>query len=740
MPMEDVLRLRVELDQAELGGDLAQLRSTVASSIGGGALVGGTPGTVAGGHPSSDGSVFWGLGMAAQQMYGDMGFAAGFTGNLASTTLQAGGGVARAARDMFVGPGAPQQGPGFTALDWAFYSALGGPNSRMSPHMTPGQSAIAAADPFSGPYGFEEELMKAQIRGVGIDWSAGMAGAGIGSAIGSAILPFGGSLVGGVLGYMGGSTVGSWISDPHIQRLQEQTGVAKYYNMGLGEFQANTSGYSPESSWLGDFARDKFGWLAAPSAPYWMSDATMRLGGEGIWRSLAESGLVGRFTPRNNLAAMMQTGAPVKAVELFNTRLGIGDFGSATDYLSSFIGDVARPDRALGKMVDMYGKYIWEPGTALDTAVSGQEFSDLAGAAFAAMSDPNVPTGMAETAGVSAMIMGRAVMDDRDGLGTRYSTRGFVQATADAVGGLFDSGVGGGIIQLAAALVVTGGMTPEEAISGAASGMRPGHIDNQSAAEIQMKTSELKGNILNGSELLRTVGELYHSRFGIGDSPQGAAVWFLHMKAGVPYQMAIDTASKLWGHSATVKEALDNARVVPAAGALNVGNLGEESYQAVMGAYRTSRGGSPGQYLHKIGSAEHAAQSVADWKSFLGDATEFEIMRDGSISSEELGEYLKGLDIRNTGQMSTFVGGRLDKLASSIGIDFPAQTRLGIINAFSAAYKQHYKPLAESGAFDLSTARAALEAAKMIQEGASILVESLSTKASASQPGGGTRR
>ena len=94
MAIDETLRLKVELDQSELGSELASIRTNVASA----ASVAPASDQIvtSGGHPSQRDSIFWGLGAAAQQMSGDISSAASYASNIAATGLQTGVAVSQA--------------------------------------------------------------------------------------------------------------------------------------------------------------------------------------------------------------------------------------------------------------------------------------------------------------------------------------------------------------------------------------------------------------------------------------------------------------------------------------------------------------------------------------------------------------------------------------------------------------------------------------------------------------------
>jgi hypothetical protein len=85
--IEDTLRLKVELDQSNLGSELASIRSNVATAITPSA---GSSQEDPGGHPTNKDSLFWGLGIAAKQLAGDVQGAVAYTGGMVTDSLRTG--------------------------------------------------------------------------------------------------------------------------------------------------------------------------------------------------------------------------------------------------------------------------------------------------------------------------------------------------------------------------------------------------------------------------------------------------------------------------------------------------------------------------------------------------------------------------------------------------------------------------------------------------------------------------
>ena len=222
MAIEETLRLKVELDQSELGSELASIRTSVSSAASvqpaSSVSEGGN-----GGHPSQRDSIFWGLGAATQQMTGDITSAASYANNVVATSLQTGAAVSQAFS------GSQSFSPGYVSptgnapVQMGFGGALSqsifGGNA--APSMSENQSDAMASEYFGNRFsGLSGDITGAQtgqaFAGAGGFW----AGAAIGSAFGG--LP--GAIVGGIAGTVLGETVLSG-GTRRLEDMQTLTGI-----------------------------------------------------------------------------------------------------------------------------------------------------------------------------------------------------------------------------------------------------------------------------------------------------------------------------------------------------------------------------------------------------------------------------------------------------------------------------------------------------------------------------------
>ena len=214
MAIDETLRLKVELDQSELGSELASIRTNVASA----ASVAPASDQIvtSGGHPSQRDSIFWGLGAAVQQMSGDISSAASYASNIAATGLQTGAAVSQAfSGSQTFSPGYISP-TGNTPVQMGFGGALSqtvfGGNA--APFLSENQSDALSSQYFSSRFsGMRGDITKAQVGGAFGGAAAFWAGGTAGSAIGGP--------VGGLIGGIGSMLLSETVFSGGGQRLED---------------------------------------------------------------------------------------------------------------------------------------------------------------------------------------------------------------------------------------------------------------------------------------------------------------------------------------------------------------------------------------------------------------------------------------------------------------------------------------------------------------------------------------
>jgi hypothetical protein len=439
--IEETLRLKVELDQSELGSELASIRTSVSSAASvqpeASVSAGGN-----GGHPTQRDSIFWGLGAAAQQMTGDITSAASYANNVVATSLQTGAAVSQAfSGTQSFSPGyisptgnAPVQMGFGGALSQSIFGGNAAPS--MSENQSDAMASQYWGNRFSGLGGAITGAQTGQaFASAGGFW----AGAAIGGAIGN--IP--GAIIGGIAGTVLGETVLSG-GTRRLEDIQTLTGLgmsrsAAQNVMGGGYWDGVGDSLSTGFG-LFDYSKDHL--AGAFQDGMEINGRTYK--GAALAGVLLDKGL-GDMTASNLSVGQLGMNALV-------TRTGMG-MGDAAEYMKSISGAGSQGIETLSAVMGMLG-------TGNEVGMNTRFQNQIMGGMMQSASNSLMTQGhsAAISAGANYAAAGYSLADNNPEMRGVNSAVSRIGAMGDAGTGFSRTAYGQGTMAMAAAYMTVNGL------------------------------------------------------------------------------------------------------------------------------------------------------------------------------------------------------------------------------------------------------------------------------------------
>lgn len=528
MALEDTLKLKVELDQSDLGLEIANIRENIAAAA--------TPmqepavSNISGAHPSNKESIFWGLGAAAQQMGGDFSQATGFAGNIAQSVLATGavvGQVARGDNPYYAPYQSPfantpiQLGPGGAIKNQLFGSSV-------APFLSDRQSDQVSSQYFSNVFSGTSGTILGAEMGVGAAQAGLWAVPGIGIAT----------------GLLGGAVLGM-AAQPGLDRLGD---IQTLQNLGLSRGDATATmgggfwaGIGSGMSSLNPFNNNK-----EHLAGVW-SDGINVNGRQ--YTGLAAAGMLLDQGQMNVSGAGIQAG--MLAMNELVTRTGM-DLGSASQLVNGFSAPGALNNQ--GNITAMQTIGMLGPGNSIGMNTRSQNawMPHLLQNAQTGMSQWGHSFGLARAQGTMmlANTFNEHTMFNSDMAGAMGGASGMNRAFNNTMFGAQQSAFGSGTLSAAAISMVASGATDP--------------LDFFSGGDVDLSASQVNRD----SQTVMGMGEVGYSKFmfmknKIASDPTAFALSYMNVSKQKEGQSDEDyvriLASRSGMHSPDALEAFNSA-------------------------------------------------------------------------------------------------------------------------------------------------------------------------------------